>query len=42
MLRYLSLTIAAGIDIYTNSNLTVEELPCQITSSNPSRSASGS
>jgi ATP-dependent HslUV protease subunit HslV len=23
-----SLTIAAGIDIYTNGNLTVEELPC--------------
>ena len=26
-----SLAIAAGIDIYTNSNLTVEELPCQTT-----------
>ena len=26
-----SLAIASGIDIYTNSNLTVEELPCQIT-----------
>src|SRR5205823_12080966 len=24
-----SLRIAAGIDIYTNENLTVEELPCQ-------------
>jgi ATP-dependent HslUV protease subunit HslV len=24
-----SLAIAAGIDIYTNENLTVEELPCQ-------------
>jgi len=24
-----SLSIAAGIDIYTNDNLTVEELPCQ-------------
>jgi ATP-dependent HslUV protease subunit HslV len=31
-----SLTIAGGIDIYTNSNLTVEELPCQTT--NPSAS----
>src|SRR5580693_791521 len=29
-----SLAIAGGIDIYTNSTLTVEELPCQITSSN--------
>ena len=28
--------IAAGIDIYTNLNLTVEELPCQITSPNAS------
>ncbi len=27
-----SLAIAAGIDIYTNGNLTVEELPCQIAS----------
>ena len=27
-----SLAIAGGIDIYTNSNLTVEELPCQSTS----------
>ena len=27
-----SLAIASGIDIYTNSNLTVEELPCQTTS----------
>ena len=27
-----SLTIAGGIDIYTNSNLTVEELPCLSTS----------
>jgi ATP-dependent HslUV protease subunit HslV len=24
-----SLKIAAGIDIYTNEHLTVEELPCQ-------------
>jgi ATP-dependent HslUV protease, peptidase subunit HslV len=31
-----SLAIAGGIDIYTNSNLTVEELPCQTT--NPSAS----
>jgi ATP-dependent HslUV protease subunit HslV len=31
-----SLAIASGIDIYTNSNLTVEELPCQITSPNAS------
>ena len=27
-----ALVIAGGIDIYTNSNLTVEELPCQSTS----------
>ena len=27
-----SLTIAGGIDIYTNTHLTVEELPCQSTS----------
>jgi ATP-dependent HslUV protease subunit HslV len=27
-----SLAIAAGIDIYTNAHLTVEELPCQSTS----------
>lgn len=27
-----SLTIAAGIDIYTNAHLTVEELPCRSTS----------
>ena len=27
-----SLAIAGGIDIYTNSNLTVEELPCLSTS----------
>ncbi|WP_337174239.1 ATP-dependent protease subunit HslV [Paludisphaera sp.] len=27
-----SLAIAGGIDIYTNTNLTVEELPCQSTS----------
>ena len=31
-----SLAIAAGIDIYTNLNVTVEELPCQITSANVS------
>jgi ATP-dependent HslUV protease subunit HslV len=31
-----SLAIASGIDIYTNSNLTVEELPCQSTSPNAS------
>ncbi len=31
-----ALAIAAGIDIYTNSNLTVEELPCQTTSLNKS------
>src|SRR6516165_4635491 len=31
-----SLAIASGIDIYTNSNLTVEELPCPITSPNVS------
>ena len=31
-----SLLIASGIDIYTNSNLTVEELPCQSTSPNVS------
>jgi ATP-dependent HslUV protease subunit HslV len=24
-----SLEIAAGIDIYTNTNITVEELPCE-------------
>jgi ATP-dependent HslUV protease subunit HslV len=29
-----SLLIAGGIDIYTNSSLTVEELPCQSTSPN--------
>jgi len=27
-----SLAVAAGIDIYTNAHLTVEELPCQSTS----------
>ena len=26
-----SLTIAAGIDIYTNESLTVEDLPCATT-----------
>jgi ATP-dependent HslUV protease subunit HslV len=31
-----SLAIAAGIDIYTNSQLTVEELPCQTTSASAS------
>jgi ATP-dependent HslUV protease subunit HslV len=31
-----SLAIASGIDIYTNSNLTVEELPCPISSPNAS------
>ena len=33
-----SLAIASGIDIYTNSTLTVEELPCQ--SSTPSANVS--
>ena len=31
-----SLAIAGGIDIYTNLNLTVEELPCQTTSKSAS------
>jgi ATP-dependent HslUV protease subunit HslV len=31
-----ALVIAGGIDIYTNGNLTVEELPCHITSPNAS------
>jgi ATP-dependent HslUV protease subunit HslV len=31
-----ALVIAGGIDIYTNSSLTVEELPCQSTSPNAS------
>ncbi len=31
-----SLAIAAGIDIYTNSQLTVEEIPCQTTSASVS------
>jgi ATP-dependent HslUV protease subunit HslV len=31
-----ALVIAGGIDIYTNGNLTVEELPCQSTSPNAS------
>ena len=31
-----AVAIAAGIDIYTNSNLTVEELPCLTTGLNKS------
>src|SRR5262249_61936597 len=37
-----SLGIAAGIDIYTNTNLTVEELPCQTTTSNQGAGKSAS
>ena len=33
-----SLAIAGGIDIYTNLNLTVEELPCQSTTSSANAS----
>src|SRR5262249_25963249 len=37
-----SLAIAAGIDIYTNTSLTVEELPCQTTTSNQGAGKSAS